>query len=159
MGQSRPLLVYFRPFLVTIWKIRIEKSLEGVLGIQTRGHRMVGTYKTTELWWPPWNFFFLLLQAGFSPCSGNKNKKSILGSCIARTSSEEELQNQLQAGGKRPISPGLRGTTWNGESDNTNFLRKGKYHCMADHAPETSVTRWQNCVLIFGHLQQLKCAQ
>ena len=45
-------LVYFRSFLVTI-SIQIEKSIDGVLGIRTRGHRMVGTDETTELWRPP----------------------------------------------------------------------------------------------------------
>ena len=42
MGQSRPLLVYFRSFLITI-SIQIEKSIDGVLGIRTRGRRMLGT--------------------------------------------------------------------------------------------------------------------
>ena len=51
-GQSRPLFVYFRSFLVTI-PIQIEKSINGVLGIPTRGRRMVGADETTELWWPP----------------------------------------------------------------------------------------------------------
>ena len=57
-------------------------------------------------------FFYFLFQAGLTPCtSGGKGKgKSILGSCIARTNSEEELQELA----KRPISPGHRGTTWNG---------------------------------------------
>ena len=41
MGQSRPLFVYFLSFLVTI-SIQIEKSIDDVLGIWTRGHRMVG---------------------------------------------------------------------------------------------------------------------
>ena len=52
MGQSRPLFGYFRSFLIpiTISKIQIEKSLDGVLGIQTWGRRMVGPDKTTELW-------------------------------------------------------------------------------------------------------------
>ena len=45
----RPLFVYFCPFLNTISIIRIEKSVDGVLGIQTRGHRMVGADNTTEL--------------------------------------------------------------------------------------------------------------
>ena len=36
MGQSRPLFVYFRPFLITISIIQIEKSVVGVLGIRTR---------------------------------------------------------------------------------------------------------------------------
>ena len=48
MGQSLPHLVYFCSFLVTI-----EKSINGVLRIRTRGCRMVGTDKTTELWRPP----------------------------------------------------------------------------------------------------------
>ena len=48
MGQSRPLFVYFRPFLIpninnTNWTKR------GLLGIRTRGRRMVGTDETTEL--------------------------------------------------------------------------------------------------------------
>ena len=47
MGQSRPLFVYFRSFLVLI---QIEKSVDGVLGIQTWGRMMVGADKTTELW-------------------------------------------------------------------------------------------------------------
>ena len=42
MGQSRPLFVYFRPFLVKI-SIQIEKSIDGgVLGIRTWGRRIVG---------------------------------------------------------------------------------------------------------------------
>ena len=35
------------------FKIQIEKSVDGVLGIQTQGRRMVGADKTTELWRPP----------------------------------------------------------------------------------------------------------
>ena len=35
-GQSRPLVCFFRPFLVTISIIEIEKSLDGVLGIRTQ---------------------------------------------------------------------------------------------------------------------------
>ena len=48
MGQSRPLL---RPFLIRIMIaiIQIDKSTVGVLGIRTRGHRMVGADETTEL--------------------------------------------------------------------------------------------------------------
>ena len=51
MGQSRPLFVYFSSFLITI-SIQIEKSIDGVLGIRTRGRRMVGADETTELWRP-----------------------------------------------------------------------------------------------------------
>ena len=52
MGQFRPLVVYFHSFLVTI-SIQIEKSVDGVLGIQTRDRRMVGADETMELWQPP----------------------------------------------------------------------------------------------------------
>ena len=51
-GQSRPLFVYFRFFLITISK-QIEKSLDGVLGIRTWGRNMVGANKNNELWRPP----------------------------------------------------------------------------------------------------------
>ena len=50
MGQSRPLFVYFRSFLTI--SIQIEKSVDGVLGIRTRGRRMVGADEITELWRP-----------------------------------------------------------------------------------------------------------
>ena len=52
MGQSRPLFVYFHSFPVTI-STQIEKSIDDVLGIRTRGRRMVGADETTELWRPP----------------------------------------------------------------------------------------------------------
>ena len=51
MGHSRPLFVYFRSFLTI--SIQIEKSVDGMLGIRTRGCRMVGADETTELWRPP----------------------------------------------------------------------------------------------------------
>ena len=46
MDQSRPLLVYFRPFLNTISKIHIENSVGGGWDL------MVGTDDTKELWRP-----------------------------------------------------------------------------------------------------------
>ena len=51
MNQSRPFFVYFRPFIIqiTILTIQIEKSINGVLEIWTRGRRMVGADKPTEL--------------------------------------------------------------------------------------------------------------
>ena len=52
MGQSRPLFVYFCYFLIIISIIQIEKSVDGMLGIRTRGRRMVGADETTELWRP-----------------------------------------------------------------------------------------------------------
>ena len=48
MGQSRPLFVYFRPSNIT-FQIQIEKSVDVVLGIRTRGRRMVGPVESTEL--------------------------------------------------------------------------------------------------------------
>ena len=55
-------LFIFCSFLITI-SIQIEKSVDGVLGIRTRGRRMVGTDETTELWRPPdsWLFEWLIL--------------------------------------------------------------------------------------------------
>ena len=58
MGQSGPLFVQFRPFLITISIIQIEKSIGGVLGIQTWGRWMVGADKTTELWRPPFHICY-----------------------------------------------------------------------------------------------------
>ena len=53
MGQSRPLFrFYFCPFHTTN-QLQIEKSVDGVLGIRTRGRNMVGADETTELWRPP----------------------------------------------------------------------------------------------------------
>ena len=49
-GQIQAFFVYFCPFLITISIIQIEKRLDGVLGIQTWGRRMVGADETTELW-------------------------------------------------------------------------------------------------------------
>ena len=59
MYQSRPLFVYFRPFLITISIIQIEKSIDDVLGIRTCGRRMVGTGDTTELWQLPCTILFI----------------------------------------------------------------------------------------------------
>ena len=41
--------VYLRYFLETISIVQIEKSVDGVLGIQTQDRRMVGADETTEL--------------------------------------------------------------------------------------------------------------
>ena len=61
MGQSRPLFVYFHPRLITISIIQIEQSVDGVLGIQTWGRRMVGSDKTTELWQLLCLFLFIFI--------------------------------------------------------------------------------------------------
>ena len=68
MGQSRPLFVYFRPFHITN-QLQIDKSIDGVLGIRTRGRRMEGADETTELWRPPGFESFALLT--------KKSKKGI----------------------------------------------------------------------------------
>ena len=49
MDQSRPLFIYFLLFLITISIIQIEKRVDGVLGIRTRGRRMVGADETTDI--------------------------------------------------------------------------------------------------------------
>ena len=75
MGQSRPLFVYFRSFLIpiTISIIQIEKSIDDVLGIRTQGRMMVGQDETTELWRHPRNALFrgLLTKASIHMCSYN----------------------------------------------------------------------------------------
>ena len=47
-GPILAFLVYFRPFSITILIIQIEKSVDGVLGIQTLGGRMVDTDKIPQ---------------------------------------------------------------------------------------------------------------
>ena len=70
MDQSLPLCVYFRPFLITISIIQIEKRVDGVHGIWTRCCRMVGTDETMELWrihsWfeSQWRIRFFLSKSG-----------------------------------------------------------------------------------------------
>ena len=49
MGQTRPLLVYFRSFHMTNI-VQINDKSYGVLGTQTQGGRMVGADESTELW-------------------------------------------------------------------------------------------------------------
>ena len=66
-GQSRPLFVYFHPFLVTISITQIEISLEGVLGIWTIGHRMVGADETMD------KIFLLYLKWSILVSSGGKD--------------------------------------------------------------------------------------
>ena len=59
MGQSRSLFVYFRHFLITMSIIQIEKSLDGVLGIQAHGRSMVSADKTMELRRRPFTSIFV----------------------------------------------------------------------------------------------------
>ena len=54
--------VYFRPFLITTSTIQIENSLDGVIGIRTRGCRMVGANDTMELWRPQLDVCTLTLR-------------------------------------------------------------------------------------------------
>ena len=55
MGQIRPLFVYFPSFRMrNIAQIDYyDKSVDGVLGTQTRRGRMVGKDESTELWRHP----------------------------------------------------------------------------------------------------------
>ena len=59
IGQSQPLFRLLSSFShhksITNWK-----SVDGVLGIQTRGRKMVGTDETTELWQQPKKYWFLV---------------------------------------------------------------------------------------------------
>ena len=45
--------IVFRPFLITILIIKIEKTIDGVLWIWTPSRRMVDADDTMELWRPP----------------------------------------------------------------------------------------------------------
>ena len=117
MGQSRPLFCYFRSFLVTI-SIQIEKSVDGVLGIRTRGRRMVGADETMELWRPPaftivypineTDLDFIVTMRSESL---ERNKKSV----YARFWENRKTgQNEIGLTGPRPGRSGLR-SLW-GES-------------------------------------------
>ena len=46
-------LFIFVIFLLQFQLYKLKKSIDGVLGIRTRGRRKVGADETTELWWPP----------------------------------------------------------------------------------------------------------
>ena len=41
------------------FQYQLKKSVDGVLGIRTRGRRMVGADETTELWRPPEQMTFI----------------------------------------------------------------------------------------------------
>ena len=57
----------FCPVLITISIKQYEKSIVGVLGIQTQGRRMVGADETTELWRPPpFQLFVILISLPFT---------------------------------------------------------------------------------------------
>ena len=73
MDQFRPLFVYFCPFLITISKIQIDKSLDGVLGIGTCGRKMVGAVETTELWRPPNFTNIFILMSLYLPSTRTSN--------------------------------------------------------------------------------------
>ena len=59
MSQFRPILVYFRHFSNYNFNNTNLKSVDGLLWIGTRGHRMVGTDEITELWK---KLFFAILK-------------------------------------------------------------------------------------------------
>ena len=60
MGRTRPLFVYFRSFSHDKYSTNLtvnNKSI--VIEIQTRGRRMVGAHKSTELWQRPYLFVWI----------------------------------------------------------------------------------------------------
>ena len=61
-GPIPVFFVYFRPFLNSISTIQIEKSIDGVFGIQTCGCRMVGADETMELCRPPTGKWLVVLS-------------------------------------------------------------------------------------------------
>ena len=80
MGQSRPLFIYIRPFLIPIAitiSIQIDKSIDGVLSIWTRGRRMVGTGETTELWRPTKCNYFTYVEWTLSRIGKNLTQKCL----------------------------------------------------------------------------------
>ena len=66
--------IYFtlKVFLI----IQIEKSVDGVLGIQTQGRRMVGADKTMELWRPPYPKSLLMIYFSKMLWNIDDNNKS-----------------------------------------------------------------------------------
>ena len=50
LSFNEPILPLFHTILITISIMKVEISVDDVHGIRTRGRRMVGTDKTTELW-------------------------------------------------------------------------------------------------------------
>ena len=53
MGKPGPLVCLISYFLITISIIQIEKSIDGVLGIQAGGRKLASADDTTELRRPP----------------------------------------------------------------------------------------------------------
>ena len=57
---SNPGLFLFIFVLFSLqFQYKLKKIIDGVLGIRTRGHRMVGPDKTMELWRPSHCFYYL----------------------------------------------------------------------------------------------------
>ena len=65
MGQTRPILIisFFSHDKYSTNLTINDKSVDGVLGTQTRGGRMVGTDDSTELWRQ--KYFYLLSLNGY----------------------------------------------------------------------------------------------
>ncbi|XP_071746268.1 uncharacterized protein [Lepeophtheirus salmonis] len=102
-------------------------------------------------------------QSGISPCSSGRNRKSLLGSCMARTTSEEDLQKKYEDNLPPPLSPGARSTnTWNARArmyhygggyhgvdeedgfDEHYFRRRPKSFCMLGGPPVPQYLHHQN---------------
>ena len=92
MANPGLFLVYFHPFLDTI-SIQIEKNVDGVLGIRTRGRKMVGADETTELWWPPKSGFVCGFNSLSSVAQGSNPKHIIQATlCVLILSRNCEIE-------------------------------------------------------------------
>ena len=90
MGQTRPLFVYFLPFLINItnrYSTKVSKwENHGVLGIRARVRRIEGADKSTELKLndKQINLFVLPLQASFGVSSSFLTSNNFFDSAISK---------------------------------------------------------------------------
>ena len=100
------------------FQYKLKKRVDGVLGIRTRGRRLVGADKTTEIWWPPWVYSSVVEH---STASGLLIKKIIylVHNCLkegvfqtmgefvfTKTLEVRKGSFKLVAGGREPLSSG-----------------------------------------------------
>ena len=74
MGQTWPLIVYFSFFSHDKYSTNTinDKSIDGVLGTQAQGGRMVGTDESTELWR---SYSLMYKQKVYLPLTGGRINK------------------------------------------------------------------------------------
>ena len=63
---NRGLFLFIFILLLLQFQCKLKKSVDCVLGIRTRGCRMVGVDETTELWRPPMIYLSLILSLSSS---------------------------------------------------------------------------------------------